>query len=526
MNKVREFFRNLAHEINLSDYFRIGLLTLAMVLFFASLANIAGMLYETRATKGIVFSKDNDAGRGIQTATLTRWWNSNHFAPYGNLYFRVAHTIAKISPSVPPAGYDEKETEEIVHHFALLLTSLLFLGSLCVFLGFRLTGSWAGALWMGNIFLHLGAMNPTWVEFLFRVHPDHMLMFFCLVSCYFTLKYSDSKSRRDFILAALFWGIATAVKRSTVLFIPAFVYLFLSDGIKKESFIRGVHFIGYMLLAYLIIGFPQNFSFYKAIKFMYIETYNSKPATMASAQEYLTLIWNQSKWLWLAMIPAHFLFGTRENILNRRYVIFCILALLVVLSGSMTSNHNHHIMPHVAMFFVLFIYLLKKFPVIHFPRKEIALPVLAMITLFFVNDLNSALLHRKDMQMDCRKEAGDALEIVKASQAQGKLLVRDPYFPFSSQFPDFTKQIWGMNGEILDKENAGLWGTKRDFLIRLRTKPYRPHIYPDLTLEQWNAKLALALLVQTESSFTTPKGSVFEKIYDDRCGYMIWKKKE
>ena len=108
MNKVRIFIHNLSNEIYLNDYFRKGLLLLAALLFFATIANISGMLYETRATKGMVFSKDNDAGRGIQTATLTRWWNSNHFAPYGNLYFRVAHTIAKISPSVPPVGYDEK----------------------------------------------------------------------------------------------------------------------------------------------------------------------------------------------------------------------------------------------------------------------------------------------------------------------------------------------------------------------------------------------------------------------------------
>ncbi len=525
MNKVNAFFQNLSTEIGLPSFGRKVIIWSGMIFFVVSIINISAMLYETRATKGMVYAKDNDAGRGVQTATLTRWWNSNHFAPYGNLYFRFAHSLAKVVPSDSPENLHPHEVEEMQHHFALMLTSLLFLSALSLFLGYLITRNLLTAPWPAVIFLNLGVLDPTWVEFLFRVHPDHTLMFFCIVSAYFTLKYTHSATYKDFLLAAISWGLATAVKRSTVLFIPAFIYLFLSEGFNKQSLKKGMQFAGYMLLAYLIIGFPQNFGFYKHTRFLYIETYNSIPVTKESILDYLSLIFNQSRWFWIAIISMHFLFGVKENLMNKRFVIFCAIALLVVLASNMSTNHNHHIMPHVATFFVLFIFSLKLLPVIQFPKKLIALCIFGVVSLILLPE-SQALKSRKAFQNDCRKEILDALELVGSFQKDNRLLVRDPYFPFSATYKEMSKQIWGVNGEVLDNENAYLWGTRRDFLRALRLKPYRPHIYPDLTLEQWNAKLDLALKVQTESQFVTPKGAVFEKILDDRCGYMVWKRKE
>src|SRR5690606_6002457 len=94
-------------------------LILAMVILLTTLFNHVALLSETAASKGVVFSKDNDAGRGIENAIITRWWNSNHFAPYGNLYFRLAHTIAVFSPDPHEPELNATELTEIKHHFAL-----------------------------------------------------------------------------------------------------------------------------------------------------------------------------------------------------------------------------------------------------------------------------------------------------------------------------------------------------------------------------------------------------------------------
>lgn len=521
---MKLFFLSLSEEIEFPAFERKLVFATGLIFFLVSIINVAGMLYETRAPKGVIYAKDNDAGRGVQTATLTRWWNSNHFAPYGNLYFRFAHTLAHVVPADVDKNLVPDEQNEVRHHFALMLTSLLFLSSLCLFLSMKTTGDWTKSLFLSAILLKLGTYDWTWVEFLFRAHPDHALMFFCLISSYFTLKYTNSNSRRDFILAAIFWGLATAVKRSTVLFIPSFIYLFLSEGLNKDGLKKGFQFIGYMLLAYLIIGFPQNFGFYKHIRFMYIETFNSLPPTKDSAFEYLGLIFEQSIWIWVAVVVGHLLAGKKENLLNKRFIIFCLIALVVVLSGRMSTRHNHHIMPHVALFFMLLLYSIKNLPVLRLPKPLVVFVVISTGALFFLPE-SKALKERKDVQLDCRKEITDVLSVTANLQTTG-LLIRDPYFPFSAKFKETTKQIWGVNGEILDKENALLWGTQKTHLLYLSRKPYRPHIYPDLTEAQWNAKVDLAKLAQTDSSFTTPAGKVFEKIHEDRCGFQVWKRKD
>src|SRR5690606_2308497 len=131
------------------------------------------------------------------------------------------------------------EAEEAEHHYALLLTNLLSLTAFCFFLSYIIVSDWRYAPYLSTFFLSLGVQNPSWVEFIFRVHPDQMLMLFVGLSCYWILKYSQSKTEKDFVVAGLMWGLATAVKRSTILFIPAFIFLFLSEGMNRESLKKG-----------------------------------------------------------------------------------------------------------------------------------------------------------------------------------------------------------------------------------------------------------------------------------------------
>lgn len=526
MKKILPWLKGILSEIGISNRKDEFIFGIGLIFFLSTLINISVLLHETRATKGMVYAKDNDAGRGIQTATLTRWWNSNHFAPYGNLYFRFAHTLAKLTPSTVEEKRHPQERDEMENHFALLVTSLLSLAALSYFLAYLLTESFGKAFWVSVILMRLGLLDSTWVEFLFRVHPEHTLMLFCAISTYFTMKYTNSNSRRDFILAAFFWGITTAVKRSTVLFIPSFLYLFLSEGFNKKSVQKGFAFAGFMLLAYLVVGFPQNFGFYKHMKFMYIETHNSIPATLESVTDYLRLIFKQSIWIWVALLGVHLFFGKQEKMLNKRFSLFVGIALVIVLSRNVFTAHNHHIMPHVAVFFVFALYLIKYIPPLKFNGAPIVFPVLMMVSFFLVKDSYRALNDGKENQLTCRPEIISIIKLVESYQSQSKRLVRDPYFPFSATYPGMTKQIWGNSGADLDKENATLWGTHRGFLTNLKTKAYRPFIYTDLQLSEWNDKLAFAELALTNKLLKTPSGKFYELILEDSCQYMVWKRKD
>lgn len=505
--------------------FKIGpalLWALSITLLLATLISIAFELRLTSAPKGVIYATDNDAGRAIQTAGLTRWYKSNHFAPYGNLYFRLAHTIASFSPDVNEAERTPEERSDVKHHFALVLTSLFALTSFCIFLAFLLTGSWPWSLILGNVLLHLGLHDTTWVYFLFRAHPDHLLMLAVGFSMYFTLRYTKTQSHRDFVIAGLLWGIATAVKTATILFIPSFLYLFLSEGLNKESARKGLRFVGFMLLAYLIVGFPQNFGFYKHIKFLLSESQNSRSANWDSIQLYAQLIFDQSKYLLLAFIPMHLFFGKQEKLLNQKFLIFVGIALLVLFSRRMVVPQTHHPMPFVAMLFITGIFALKLIPPLHLKYQSVAKIILVLSALYLLRDLPSAMAEQKAYQLSCRPETETLLMMVKDFQKDGiSRLVREPYFPFDSS-RNLDRQYWGTSMEDLDREEASLFGTKRSFGEQFVLEG--PQYNMNEKANNWSDKQILYKMVLSEDSFVTPKGARFEKIHEDKCGFMLWKK--
>jgi hypothetical protein len=348
-----------------------------------------------------------------------------------------------------------------------------------------------------------------------------------LISSYFTLLYARDNARKNFIVSSLLWGVATAVKRSTILFIPSFIFLFLSRGLKKENFVLGVKFAGYMLFSYLLIGFPQNFGFYKHIRFMYIETYNSAPANWYSIVNYLDLVIAQSKFLVCALLPLQIFFGQKNQLFSWRYLGFTLIAFVVLLSGSMANAHDHHVMPHVAVMLILLVSVLKIVPVPNIRFKYLVFVVVCSVFFIFKSDVYGTLMTRYQYETACLSDSENVLSFVGKIQDESKAkLVRDPYFPFDSSHKDITVQIWGVSGTVLEEQKAILWGTKRSFNETIIHKDYRPHIYPGMSRDAWNEKINWNTNALSKSQLISPQGKVFEKIYEDKCGFMVWKRNE
>jgi hypothetical protein len=70
-------------------------------------------LYQKVGTRAEIFLVDNDASRAIETATKSDWYRSNHFAPYGNFYFREAHTLAQLTAPLTYENLSSKEKNEL-----------------------------------------------------------------------------------------------------------------------------------------------------------------------------------------------------------------------------------------------------------------------------------------------------------------------------------------------------------------------------------------------------------------------------
>lgn len=524
ITSASSFLKSLFLEIGGHGTAKKLVCILSLLLLGATAINLSLEIRSTSAPKAIVYSTDNDAGRAIQTAQLTRWYKSNHFAPYGNLYFRFAHTIAQLSPEHNDANWTAEENEDIRHHFALALTSLFALTGLCIFLAYLLLGDFTWSLLLGNVFLHIGLYDQTWMYFVFRAHPDHLLMLMVGIACYFTLRYTSTKSHKDFVLAGLLWGVATATKTATTLFIPSFLYLFLSEGMNKESVKKGFRFVGYMLLAYLIVGFPQNFGFYKHIKFLISESQNGRAANMASIIEYSTLIWDQTKYFILAFIPIHFLFGSQQKIMNRKFVIFAAIALVVLFARRMVVPQTHHPMPFVAMILVTVIFSLKLLPVVKFKYKGLALFAVGLASLYFMRNFPTAVADQMAHQLHCRPEAVAMLNRIKEVQQDGESkLGREPYFPFDSS-NKLSKQFWGASMQDLDTHDISIFGSKRSFGEQFILEG--PQYNMNEKALNWSDKQDLYQKVLNDDIFTTPEGRTFEKVLEDKCGFMLWEKVE
>jgi hypothetical protein len=521
--RVVNFFKNLIQEAQLKrKHLRFFIAVVSLLFFSTTLIHLSLEIRETSTSKGILYATDNDSGRAIQTAQLSHWYKSNHFAPYGNLYFRIAHTLAKISPANENPGWSQAENEDIRHHFALALTSLFALAILAIFLAYLLLRDVVWSLLVGNVLFHIGIIDQTWTYFIFRAHPDHLLMLFVSFAIYFTLRYSSTLSRRDFILAGLTWGVATATKTVTILFIPSFLFLFFSQGLNKESVKKGLAFIGYMLIAYLIIGFPQNFGFYKHLNFLLHESKSSRMGNMFSIQQFAILIFDQTKFLILAFIPLHLFFGKQEKLLNWRMLGFLGIALLVLFSRRMLMPQTHHPMPFVAMILVVVIFGLKLISPLKFKYKQLLLVVTSLAALILLNDFPKSIADQKKAQLHCRSEIITLLNKVKEMQKDGSQLVREPYFPFESG-NEKTKQVWGIKISDLDKYEAQLFGTKRFFGQQYLTDYPND---PNKTKEEWDRNQAFYKKVLFDDSFTTPAGRKFKKIHEDECGFMLFQEEK
>jgi hypothetical protein len=518
------FLQDLAMLINLRKILHRSIALIATLLLAYKLISIAFLIHDTAAPKSVVYANDNDAGRGIQTATLTTWYNSNHFGPYGNLYFRIAHTFAKLGPQSSLPAWTSEENNERTHHIALMITSLFALTAFCLFLSYLLLEDLTLSLFLTNILLYFSLKITIWSELIFRVHPDHLLMLTIAISTYFTLRYTKNSEQKDFTLSALIWGLATAVKRSTVLFIFSFLYLFLSEGLNKKSVLKGARFIGLMLLAYLIIGFPQNFGFYKHIKFMLHESHNSRPPTMASISEYLLIIYEQIRYLIPSFIVAHMFFGKRSDLINFRFVIFILLALGMTISNRMVTPHIHHPMPVVAAMLIGFIFLIKRLPVLAFSYKQPIFLILIFVAMYFTREIPEVFARERLNQLKCRPEVLNLLTKVKELQKNGQsILGRDPYFPFDSSQPKLSVQYWGASMPDLDRDNVSILGLQRSFGTQFLEE--EPGYNMSEKALNWTDKKILYQKSLSETEFTTPAGRTFMKVHEDQCGFQLWTKR-
>ncbi len=500
----------------LSDTLRVVSWLFSLMISAYLLINLAIPLYQTATHKGYVFATDNDGGRAIETSIATRWYNSNHFAPYGNLYYRFSHTLAGIVP-LEIGDLTPQEAESKNHHFALKIVSLFSVFALGLFIGWTLFGTTYVMPLFGSFFMLVTLKIPMWSEWVFRPHPEHLLNYFTAIAVFMFARFLSKKENgRLFILSAFAWGLAMAVKRSTSMFIPGILLVMLFPWSK-----RNLHFaakyVGYMLFAYLLVGFPQNFGFYKHIKFLLYESSLHSMGDLESMSKNLFVTASQLCYL-LPLILVGCLFSqNRQRFFSWKFFLVIALSFIPILMRKMSFVGDHHTIPlAIGTMMLVLVLVLQYLP--WRINSNLAAAVCLIIGIRLVG-ISPEYAVMKKTQTACYESFDQITQIVSAKISDTNKLVKEPFFPSNDLIDRNTTAFWGIDWSKINK-NVAFIGTTTFNSMKYLNDP--PKDFYGKMIENWEEKKQFYNAIMGKTSVTSPSGIEYKKIYVGNCGHELW----
>jgi hypothetical protein len=513
--KLKHFARDTFHFI--APHWEKAFYALAGIILVAQITVLGSYTIRNQDEKSVVYALDNDAGRAISTAEKTRWWNSNHFAPYGPIYYRVAHTIASLVPYAGPGEYHPLVKSQRIHNLALQLASLLSLYALALLVSCILLPLWWQRLLLTPLMVS-ALTHSYWANMVLRPHPDMILALTAGLATYATARWIYQERLELEKWCAMAWGVAVGTKASVILFTPAFVFLFFPWN--KTKLTQGLKFVGWMLLGYTLIGFPQSLSYYKVTKFLLGETAVTSPADWQTFMTWIHLLFDQLVWPFAIALIVVLLASKKEFHFESKKALklflFCLIPTLVLFTRKQAYNTNHFTMPFYSCLFIGCIYILRQtFTASHKPLFVLAFLVLPTIPPDFQKYFTE--------NQKCKPEAREFAALLSNLQESGKHIYHDPYVPVTDVFTDKATEIWGMRWEDLKGEPVdALALNKTLFYSRYLVAP-PSHLWPK-ERDEWPVRRAFYQGFADGGPVTAPDSTVWKKSYENACGMELWLK--
>ena len=522
---MKRFFQDqyaLFQELGINQNIRtfskwfISLFISAYVLIILSIP-----LFETSGPRGQVFALDNDEGRAVEVSMATRWYNSNHFAPYGNLYYRFSHSLADLISVSSEDGLTPEENREKAHNFSLKLVSLLSVFSLGLFVGWILWGGSFVLPLFASAFTLLATDIPLWGQWIFRPHPDHLLILMVAIATFFFARHlAQVENKKWFIVSALCWGLAMAVKRSTAVFVPGILLVMLIP-LNKESARRTLFYIGYMLTSYLIIGFPQNFGFMKHISFLLYESSLHHLGDWESISANSFQIYKQLFYLVPIGIGASFLSSSREKLISRKLLLFIVLSYVIFMARKMSFAGDQHTMPVAISTFVILLLGMLHLNRFRYTRHALVIVTIGCLAFIKLHGMSPVYLENRALQTKCLPEMKDLNTFLADKLSHERRLLKEPYFPFTARMEPFITTLWGLEWDKIDESVAFLGISRMSFETYA---PVHPSNLYGKELDRLTEKKKFYQSLRDVSEVTSPGGLKFRKIISGNCGYDLWEK--
>lgn len=513
-------------EIVKHAYQRFGnsfMLGISLLLLLGQFASLSGMLAKNADHRSIISSIDDDAGTAIAKAVKTRWYNDNTWRPYGPVYYRLVHTIARVVPfDLNIEGLSEIEVIERAHHFAMMLVSLLSLFFVTFFFCYLLTNNLPlniiSSLYLNELFLS----HEVWVRFILRAHPDLIFCFLSVMATYLTyLMLAFPQRRSFFVSAALLWGIVASTKLTIVLFVPAFIFYFV-PAFDRENLKKMLRFAGLMILGYLLIGFPQNFTVHKSINFLRYQSQYSIAVTWDIFCEWLSLYSSQ---IYLPLVFIIFFpLSLKKKVtgsLGRRFLIVSHLPFFFLLSRGVSSPHEYYTLPFV-MISLLIIILIKRH---YFFRFSLKAPWTFVALLFLIETLkpHSAFNGELRKQLHCRNEVRAMDRQIRALLQSDHKILMTPYIPFTRSLEENILIDWDHTFEKIAGKDFDFLVLNSSFYSRY-ISGLQPNQYTLVDTKDWESTRKFYLTFAEKGEAIDPFGNRWSLVSRDQCNMELWKK--
>jgi len=542
-------FRNLIKQLEVNygllsntTFLIQSLLTVIFVLaLFMQASSLISGISINQDNHGIIYATNMDAGDQIEH-TLNTTLISGGTRGHGVLYFRLAHYMAKLSPYHIGPSTDNSEIIEQQAHFALQAISLLSVYLFAFLLAFIVVRNILFSLLSVIVFSSSILYEGTWTEFIFRAHPDLLLMVLTAVFIFLLYKWKSKLDSKSFYLACLAGGACLSTKLIFIMFLPGLIVLVMPP-IRLEAFKELCKLYFGIYIAYLCLAFPVSINLMTSVSWLKGQSEYSIWPTMDSFFDWWIILIEQS-WLPLSMIVILFLlFGkaTKEKQDKKQYLwlrfsAVAFMPFIFLLTQNLIYEHRHYTLPFVSILLTSSALLL---PYLSFGwlvklrswfTTDIAKCVMAIVLFVSVEMsigivpsnveivLNKVLENREEVSLTYKK--------INNYLRQGKIVLTTPYVPFNH----FAYDKVGLTGQQLGKEARHNNLLNADILALNNKRHYSHRVgeelsdYVKLGDPQWQEHRELYRLFYQKSEAIDPLGQTWLKTYEDNHGVEIWEK--
>lgn len=539
-NRFLEFKRSA-----FSSSFSIFLVLFALVLQFTTFASYHFQRSEPRA---IVRATDNDSDIGVEIALKTEFLNDNGSRAYGPVYYRLSVFWRWLgSFAYDSSGYDVGEFREVTMYFILQMINLV-----CVYLAGFIFSSLLFAqlyekLFSTLIFAAFIFTNPWRSQLVFMAKPDHLFSLLALLAILLQWRAEQStffpERLQRLRWAGVAWGVTLSTKLTALMLLPGLLVFFnwtQKEKLKSEL----IAFLKSLVLAYFIVGFPQNFDMLSQVDYLRRMSMMTEGVDTAFFAHWLNLLGADlgplMMWLLFSLLALplrnDFVSGARVSYL--KLSLFVAISLFFLVSKKIINPHEWYTFPFV--FIILFAAVLcaslgwtiikGKFHFFETLEKMKSEPWWFFVCFFvfpLIVDIHPENYRKTfDVQVHCRAEAKEVMKIANQLAAQKKTLLVDPYVPYNARLyhDKEIRMAWDMQIKLLNE-------LQPDYLFL--AKGYYTGLYLNLPDDhKWNREVPLAeikkfyLQFSGKNKTSDSQGRTWVKTRDDSCGYEIWQRED